>query len=472
MNKRIKILYLFLLTVIVFVSSCKKDDAVKPVIGDFAVTAVEVIDTAATIRWTLAENAIEYELTINGKVYQSQYDEDLKEYYARINDLTPNTPYDIIVRATADEIDMKESVTTFTTMKRFYDKRIQLIVPGHENDRISFVCFNTTTDGGYIVLCIISSIPESVILGHKMIKLDADFQIEWIGDLDKMTSHGPTYYEIVETTGNNYYVANYCTVLKVDAQGNELWGLTMEGNWANTAITVLPDERLIVVGQMQRNDEEATLVGFCTCLSPEGTVAWNKIIPGEYGNAFFSDVIYQNEKLLCTAMYTSYSLYEYDTNGVELGKYNLDDASLESFPDDVKHSMGLIMPFSNTQAYLLGSGGAYLWDYDTHQYTKLLDVLRSVSFSKVSFDNSLIFLSMINEEVSGKYYCNWEIKNIDNQGNVLASIPFFDIVTHIYVDKIAPSYYMVVTMDGLVKFINAEGYFVPDSYNNGYTNYW
>jgi hypothetical protein len=216
-----------LLLIILFLTSCEKEDILIPedkpeankeneAPGTFGINVDLITDIEVSISWSQPidpeNDQITYEVAVNDSV--CEYDITGNRQYT-FRHLNPNTEYLFQVIALDPSRNQCMVAKTARTLNSFI-KNIISFNPGYNS--ISFNTGRKTSDNGYVMTGTfrknILDTDDKVFI----LKLDPDFNFEWFSEIDHIESP-----KGITDLSDGYLIVGYRVIIKVNSQGTEEW---------------------------------------------------------------------------------------------------------------------------------------------------------------------------------------------------------------------------------------------------------
>ncbi|WP_321345198.1 fibronectin type III domain-containing protein [uncultured Draconibacterium sp.] len=191
-------------------------------LGNFEIESAVVSDKDAMVSWSAPKVPDSIKLTYEVGLNDSVVFYNLTSRNVLIQNLSPFSSYKVSVKAY--DSDRNYSVAD-TLIKTRGSNNLQPILKFNlDYKTFQFMKIKRTADNGFMIL----GMGQHTFYGYSsrnfMLKINQNFEIEWLKEFDwEEKNNYETVLDFVECPDGSYVIAQYLSVVKVDAYGNKLW---------------------------------------------------------------------------------------------------------------------------------------------------------------------------------------------------------------------------------------------------------
>ena len=224
--------------------------------GEFTITVENITNRDLYLKWGPVKNADSYDIIVNNTttIYDIKKETYLPYYYYYLTNLTPNTEYELTVRARSKDMKASFAHTSVKTMKNFVEDVIWIDFDKYEYEHTSCYYSTNTADGGIIMVFRVFHFGEEQTL---LVKVNREYQIEWI----KLAKSGHPSENICIISCKDGYLFMHNTpasawnlwnsvITKIDKNGEISWNTEISTNNQDSfrSVTELSDGSFFVIG--------------------------------------------------------------------------------------------------------------------------------------------------------------------------------------------------------------------------------
>lgn len=457
--KKIAIALYGFLFVVLLATSCTSNELVEPELekdntssslGNFEIETVSSTARELLLEWTMATNAVRYEVIVNDTIRQY----DVQKKSCLLKHLKPNTTYKVSVRAYDKNNFVKIVSKNVQTISESANEITALSFDKYEYQKINITHCKVTKDNNYIIL------GDAIIFGkaYKLVmKTDRNFNTIWKyyyqgGNFDYMAEG----QDIKECCDGGFLIISLEFIFKVSKDGHivyqKKYAITNAQSWVDNGIETTNGNFLLAGNHYwMLNTNSDTL-----WVKKSNDLLVTDLIQNDAGTYF----VYGYKRIGVNSYDEEYNirLVEIDNSGNELNEniYPISDACYSMYLLQSKDNGYYLLSHSTFSGNYIttelcitktDNRGKELWT--SHTYPQL-KIGMTVNSAKVLPDNSLLCLCY--EMISQYYY----VCEISNEGKITKTFRAGDMYVPIFVDKDENGTYKILTQGGYVYKLVSE----------------